>query len=372
MRVPFFNLDKIHQPLKKEILESIGSIIDQNSFIQGSEVNIFETSFASYCNSKYCIGVGNGLDALKIALQTLNIGPGDEVIVPAHTYIATWLAVSELGAVPVPVDANPATMNLDVCLLEACITSKTKAIIPVHLYGLPCDMNAITKLAKAHNLPIVEDFAQAQGASFANQPVGSFGLINGTSFYPSKNLGAMGDAGAITTSDEKLYLKASMIKNYGSQKRYMHEIQGVNSRLDTFQAAILNIKLKQLSAHNQERKKLANRYQNLLGNHPKIKLQSIPEACDSVYHLFVVRVKERDLLQQHLDQQGIGSLIHYPCPPHLQGAYQHLRFKKGDFPVAEQIATEALSLPLYVGMGIQEVDFVSETILSFMGTTKES
>ena len=366
MRIPFYNLNPIHQPIKKEILDSIGSIIDQSAFIQGQEVHNFENAFATFCNSTFAIGVGNGLDALKIALQTLDIGPGDEVIVPAHTYIATWLAVSELGAVPVPVDANPDTMNLDPNLVESCITSKTKVIIPVHLYGLPCEMDAITKLAKAHHLHIVEDFAQAQGANYANQPVGSFGIINGTSFYPSKNIGAMGDAGAITTSDADLYQKAAMIKNYGSQKRYFHELQGVNSRLDTFQAAILNIKLKQLSAHNQERKKLANRYQENLGKHPKIKLQTIPNPCVSVYHLFVIRVKERDELMQHLDQQNIGSLIHYPCPPHLQKAYHHLQLKPGAFPVAEQIASEALSLPLYVGMGLPEVDYVSQAVLSFL------
>lgn len=366
MIVPFYDLNPIHKSIKNEIMEAISGIIDTGSFIQGKQVADFEAAFARYCNSKYCIGVGNGLDALKIALQTLNIGPGDEVIVPAHTYIATWLAVSELGAVPVPVDANPDTMNLDPNLVEPCITSKTKAIIPVHLYGLPCEMDAITKLAKAHHLHIVEDFAQAQGASFANQAVGSFGILNGTSFYPSKNIGAMGDAGAITTSDAELFQKAAMLKNYGSQKRYFHEIQGVNSRLDTFQAAILNIKLKELSAHNLERKKLANQYQEKLGMHPKIKLQTIPQACESVYHLFVIRVEKRDLLQQYLDQQGIGSLIHYPCPPHLQKAYHHLQLKPGAFPVAEQIASEALSLPLYVGMSTSEVDYVSHAVLSFL------
>ena len=366
MRIPFYSLDPIHQPIKKEILDSIGSIIDQNAFIQGQEVHNFEMAFAAFCNSTFAIGVGNGLDALKIALKTLNIGPGDEVIVPAHTYIATWLAVSELGALPVPVDANPDTMNLDPSLLQACISPKTKAIIPVHLYGLPCEMDTISALAKAYQLPIVEDFAQAQGASYANQPVGSFGILNGTSFYPSKNIGAMGDAGAITTSDAELYQKASMIKNYGSKKRYIHELQGVNSRLDTFQAAILTIKLKQLSAHNLERKKLANRYQENLGKHPKIKLQSIPKACESVYHLFVIRVKERDSLQQHLEQHGVTTLIHYPLPPHLQKAYGHLHFKRGSFPVAEQIASEALSLPLFVGMEMSEVDYVSQTILSFL------
>lgn len=347
-------------------MEAISSIIDASNFIQGQQVSDFEAAFANYCNSKYCIGVGNGLDALKIALKTLNIGPGDEVIVPAHTYIATWLAVSELGALPVPVDAHPDTMNLDPRLLQACITPKTKAIIPVHLYGLPCEMDTISALAKAYQLPIVEDFAQAQGASFANQVVGSFGLINGTSFYPSKNIGAMGDAGAITTTDPDLYLKASMIRNYGSKKRYIHDIQGLNSRLDTIQAAILNIKLKQLSAHNLERKKLANRYQTMLGKHPKIKLQSIPQNCESVYHLFVIRVKERDSLQQYLEQQGVTTLIHYPLPPHLQKAYQHLHFKPGSFPVAEQIATEALSLPLFVGMEMSEVDYVAQSILSFL------
>lgn len=366
MKVPFFSLENIHQPLKKQFLAAFSQIIDSNSFILGKQVQEFENNFALYCEAKFSIGVGNGLDALKIALKTLKIGAGDEVIVPAHTYVATWLAVSEVGATPVPIDICNDTMNINPELIEAKISKKTKAIMPVHIYGLPCNMDAIRKIAKKHNLYIVEDFAQAQGATYKGKRVGSFGDLNGCSFYPSKNIGAMGDAGAITTTNETFAKKAAMIRNYGSKIKYHHEVEGVNSRLDTFQAAVLDLKLASLDKQNTERRKVAQWYKERFQNNDKLKTQLIPDNCESVYHLFTICVKDRDTLQKFLSEKDIGTIIHYPIPPHLQKAYAHLNFKKGDFPVAEKIAAETLSLPLFNGITKAQVNYVCDTILEFL------
>jgi dTDP-4-amino-4,6-dideoxygalactose transaminase len=365
MKVPFFSLEAVHQPLKHEFMEAFSRIVDDSSFILGKDVEQFESGFAAFCDSRFAIGVGNGLDALKIALKTLGIGPGDEVIVPAHTYIATWLAVSEVGAVPVPVDVCEDTMNINTAFIPEKISSKTKAIMPVHIYGLPCDMDAIMKMAKENNLYVVEDFAQAQGAAYKGKKAGSFGHINGCSFYPSKNIGAMGDAGAITTSDSELAQKAAMIRNYGSSQKYVHELEGINSRLDSFQAAVLNIKLPYLNKQNEERRNISAMYTSRLKEIKGIKLQIIPEDCESAYHLFTIRTERRDALKQYLQEHGVGSLIHYPIPPHLQSAYKHLNYQKGDFPVSEKIAQETLSLPLFTDLKKSDIDFINELILNY-------
>lgn len=366
MKVPFFSLSNIHQPLKEEFLEALSRILDKGDFILGKDVLAFEQNFAKYCDSSFSIGVGNGLDALKIALKTLNIGLGDEVIVPAHTYIATWLAVSEVGATPVPVDVCNDTMNINPKLIEAKISNKTKAIMPVHIYGLPCDMDAIGAIAQKHKLYIVEDFAQAQGATYKGKRAGSFGEINGCSFYPSKNIGAMGDAGAITTGNEIFAEKASMIRNYGSKVKYHHEFEGVNSRLDTFQAAVLDLKLTKLDKQNKERRKVALWYKERFQNNDKIKIQHIPENCESVYHLFTIRTRKRDNLQKFLTEKGIGTIIHYPIAPHLQKAYTQLKHKKGSFPISEAIAEETLSLPLFLGITKEQVNYVCDAVLEFL------
>lgn len=365
MKVPFFSLKAVHHSLKEDFYDAFNRIVDDGSFILGEDVKQFESSFAKFCNSSFTIGVGNGLDALKISLKTLGIGYGDEVIVPAHTYIATWLAVSEVGAVPIPVDVHDNTMNINPFLIPHKITSKTKAIIPVHIYGLPCDMDAILSIARERNLFVIEDFAQAQGAIYKGRRVGSFGDINACSFYPSKNIGAMGDAGAITTSDSELAKKASKLRNYGSNQKYIHEFEGVNSRLDSLQAAFLKIKLPYLDKQNEERRKLSLFYQEKLKNINELKFQTIPFQHQSVHHLFTVRVSKRNQLQQYLHENGIGSLIHYPIPPHLQLAYKHLNFQGGEFPVSEKIANEIISLPLFIGMSEIELNYVCEKITMF-------
>ena len=351
--------------IKAEILPNIEQFIDKGWYVLGEQVKQFESEYAEYCATKYCSGVANGLDAIIIALKALNIGEGDEVIVPSNTYIATWLAVSYVGATPVPVEPRIQTYNINPELIEQAITPKTKAIIPVHLYGQCCEMEAIMQIAQQHNLYVVEDNAQAQGASYGGKITGSFGHINATSFYPGKNLGAFGDAGAITTNDESLWQKANTIRNYGSNKKYYNELKGMNSRLDELQAGLLSIKLKHLNKWNQEREQIARLYSEALNGVGDLILPDLANDASSVYHLFVIRTNQRDALQQYLTENNIGTLIHYPLPPHLQQAYQDMRFKKGDFPIAEQIAKTCLSLPIYPGLQKQEIDYIADRINMF-------
>lgn len=365
MKVPFFNLDYIHKPLKQGFLNSISEIIDGNGYILGKEVSEFEALFGSFCSTKYAIGVGNGLDALKISLKTLNIKSGDEVIVPAHTFIATWLAVSEVGAIPIPVDAYDDTMNINVELIEEAITLKTRAIMPVHMYGQMCDMKAVMDVANKYNLYVIEDFAQSQGATFEDKIAGSWGHINGTSFYPGKNIGALGDGGCITTNDISLFESAKMNRNYGSLIKYQHEIKGVNSRLDSIQASLLNIKLSHLNNWNNERIKLANLYYEKLKHINSIKFQTLHASAKSVYHLFVIRIDNRNELQKYLLEKEIGTIIHYPIPPHLQPAYSDLKHKKGAYPICEKISNSVLSLPLYPGLEETQIDYICESIIDF-------
>jgi len=365
MNVPFLSLDNIHQPLKEVFLEAFSKIIEKNNFILGDELAAFEIAFSKYCDSKYFIGVGCGLDALKICLKSLNIKKGDEVIVPAHTFIATWLAVSETGATIVTVDALADTMNMDSSKIEEKITQRTKAIIPVHMYGQMCDMDKISAIAIKHNIHIIEDFAQAHGAQFDGKAAGSWGIVNATSFYPGKNLGALGDGGGISCCDEKLYHQILKIRNYGSVIKYYHEIQGLNSRLDNLQAAFLNIKLKHLNSWNTERQGIAALYSKHLNAIESLKLPSLHEKARSSFHLYVIRTERRAELQNYLSSEGIACIIHYPIPPHLQMSYKELNFSEGSFPIAENIARTGLSLPIYPGMQENQVLYVVEKIKEF-------
>ena len=351
--------------VKDKLLPSFEQFIDKGWYILGDQVKQFEKDYASYCGAAYCAGLANGLDALIVALKVLGIGEGDEVIVPSNTYIASWLAVSYVGAVPVPVEPRLATYNINPDLIEPAITPKTKAIMPVHLYGQCCEMDAIMHIAKKHNLFVVEDNAQAQGASYREKKTGSFGHINATSFYPGKNLGAYGDAGAVTTNDEKLLTKATTFRNYGSQKKYYNEIKGINSRLDELQAGFLSIKLTHLDAWTAERVHIANTYNQKLAGIGDLILPEVATHASHVYHLYVIRTKQRDALQHFLSEQGVGTLIHYPVPPHMQEAYQELNYRKGDFPLAEEIAETCLSLPIYPGLTEEEINQVVSAITSF-------
>lgn len=363
--IPFVSFEGMHKPIKAEILETFSDFLDSNFFVLGERVKKFEQQYADFNNVPYCIGISNGLDALHIALKCLDIGPGDEVIVPSNTYIATVLAVSYVGALPVFVEPDIKTYNLDPSKIEACITSRTRAIMPVHLYGQACDMEAIANIAKKHHLYIIEDNAQSQGAAFKGKLTGSWGEINGTSFYPGKNLGALGDAGAVTTNDKELAHKASMLRNYGSEKKYYNKTIGHNMRLDECQAAFLTVKLKRLHEWTKQRQEIADMYDERLKEIGDLILPQLHSDATHVYHLYVVRTERRDELQEYLMEKGVGTLIHYPIPPHLQEAYSSLGYNKGDFPIAEEIANTCLSLPLWPGMSSEQIDVVVSSIKSF-------
>jgi len=351
--------------INRELKEATNRVIDSNWYILGKEVENFEREFADYLGVKYCVGVGNGLEALHIILKAYGIGEGDEVIIPSNTYIATALAVSYAGAVPIMVEPNERTCNINSDLIEEKITKKTKAIMPVHLYGQACNMNPINEVAKKYNLKVIEDTAQAHGATYKGRKCGALGDASGFSFYPTKNLGALGDAGAITTNDEDLAKKIKALRNYGSQKHYYNKYMGFNSRLDEMQAAILRVKLRHLEEFNEERKKIAQFYLNNLQDTDLI-LPHVPEWTEPVWHQFVIRSKKRDKLQGYLKSKGIGTLIHYPLPIHLQEAYKGLGYKKGDFPLAEKIANEVLSLPMWVGLKKEEIKMVCNVINNFI------
>ena len=365
MKIPFLSFDGMHQPIKKELCDTFEKVLDSNWFVLGNHLQQFETEYAAYNNVAFSVGVSNGLDAIHLALKALNIGPGDEVIVPSNTYIATLLAVSYVGALPVLVEPDIQTYNIDAAKIEAAVTSATKAVIPVHLYGQACQMDSIMAIAKKHNLYVIEDNAQAHGATLNGKNTGSFGQINATSFYPGKNLGALGDAGAVTTNDAGLADKVKILRNYGSQKKYYNEVIGHNMRLDELQAALLSVKLPHLNTWIQERRLIAGWYKKALEGMTDIILPYTISSDAHVYHLYVIRSQKRDELQAWLTQQGIGTLIHYPVPPHLQQAYKHLGFGKGAFPIAEEIAATCLSLPLWPGMKEQDVAYVAEKIKAF-------
>lgn len=363
--IPFVNFAYMHTPLKSDMMKAFEDFYDSNWFILGEKVKQFENDFAQYNQSKFAFGISNGLDALHIALKTLNIRAGDEVIVPSNTYIASALAVTYVGATPIFVEPKIDSYNIDPERIEEAITNKTKAIMPVHLYGQACEMDAIMKIAKQHGLYVIEDNAQSIGASYNNQLTGTFGDINATSFYPGKNLGALGDAGAVTTNQEELAHQAKLLRNYGSDKKYFHEIVGYNMRMDECQAAFLSIKLKQLNTWTKQRQEIAAWYDESLKDISEIILPKTITLATHVYHLYVIRTAQRDRLQKHLTDNGIGTLIHYPIPPHLQGAYAFLNLGKGRFPIAEEIANTCLSLPMWPGMTKEQVIEVSKQIRNF-------
>ncbi|GIV35625.1 MAG: aminotransferase [Cyclobacteriaceae bacterium] len=332
----------------------------RTGFILGNELRKFETEYARYNHTRYAIGVSNGLDALTLSLRALGIGPGDEVIVPSHTFIATLLAVTHVGATPVLVEPRMETYNINPDLIERAITKRTKAIIPVHLYGQACEMDSIMRIAKAHNLFVVEDNAQAHGALWNRKMTGSWGHANATSFYPGKNLGALGDGGAVTTDDEGLAEHIAMLRNYGSKEKYYNEVPGYNNRLDELQAAFLRVKLRYLDEWTRQRQEIACWYNNALQSVTGITLPyTHPQATHS-YHLYVIRTAKRDAVQDRLRQKGIGTMIHYPVPPHLQKAYRYLGHKPGDFPIAEELAKTVLSLPLWPGMNRNMIKATAE------------
>jgi dTDP-4-amino-4,6-dideoxygalactose transaminase len=340
----------MHTQIREEMQEAFQRVYDSYWYIQGKELDLFEKEYAQLSKTKYSIGVSNGLDALVLSLRVLGIGPGDEVIVPSNTYIATALAVSHVGATPIFVEPRMETYNINPDLIPLAITKKTKAIMPVHLYGQACEMDAVMEIAKAHNLYVVEDNAQAHLSSFNGQLTGSFGDVNGTSFYPGKNLGALGDAGAVTTNSEELATRIKTLRNYGSAVKYYNEEIGYNNRLDELQAAFLRVKLNYLQEWINQRKEIAQWYNEELKLRNDLVLPYVHENADHVYHLYVVRTSNREKLQQELTEKGIQTMIHYPVPPHLQKAYKHLGYKQGDFPIAEEIARTCLSLPVWPGM----------------------
>jgi len=343
--IPFLDLKAPHVELRQEIDVAIARVIDSGWYILGPEVEAFEAEYASYCEAAHCVSLANGLDALHLALRAMDVGPGDEVIVPSNTYIATWLAVSQCGATPVPVEPLEGTCNIDPALIEAAITSRTRVILPVHLYGQPADMDPIIATARKHGLRVLEDGAQAHGARYKGKPIGAHGDVVTWSFYPGKNLGALGDGGAITTNDPVLAERIRVLRNYGSRVKYVNDVQGYNSRLDPLHAAVLRVKLAHLDAWNARRTVVANRYLEGLADTGLV-LPQVPEWAMPAWHLFVVRSGRRDALQQRLTDAGIGSLIHYPIPPHRQHAYASAGFARDAFPIAARMADEVLSLPM--------------------------
>ncbi len=368
MKIPYLSFEKTNQEIEEEINAAFKETFQSAWYILGEKVKTFEKEYAQFSSTQHCIGVANGLDALILSLKALDVKEGDEIIVPSNTYIATWLAVSYLGAIPVPVEPNLATYNINPQQIEEKITLKTKGIIPVHLYGQACEMDAIMAIASKYNLWVLEDNAQAQAAYYNGKMTGSFGNANATSFYPGKNLGALGDAGAITTNSSELDQRIRVLRNYGSEKKYYNQVKGFNSRLDELQAAFLSVKLKRLQQWTAERKTLAAVYHEKLQSIPGLILPVTAALADHVYHIFLVRTQKRDALISFLNENNIGTLVHYPIPPHLQEAYKELYYKKGDFPLAEEIAETALSLPLYPGLGEEHLNYICEKIKLFFAS----
>jgi len=343
--IPFLDFEAMHRELRPALDAAYQRVVASDRFILGTEVEAFEKEFAAYCEAEHCVGVGNGLDALFLVLRAIGVGPGDEVLVPSNTYIATWLAVSQVGATPVPVEPDPATFNIDPSRIEVSITPRTRAIIPVHLYGQPADMDPIVEIARKHRLKVIEDAAQAHGARYKTRRVGGLGDAAGFSFYPGKNLGALGDAGAVVTRDAALADRVRALRNYGSRVKYHNDFKGHNSRLDELQAAFLREKLRVLDRWNDLRRRVASRYLEALAG-SGLGLPGVSDRVEPVWHLFVVRSSSRDALQRHLSDSHISTLIHYPVPPHLQGAYAELGLGSASLPISEKIHREVLSLPM--------------------------
>jgi dTDP-4-amino-4,6-dideoxygalactose transaminase len=359
--IPFLDLHASYRELRPELDAAWHRVMNSGRYILGNELDSFEQEFAAYCGAKHCIGVANGLEALYLILRGYGFGPGDEVIVPSNTYIATWLAVSQTGAIPVPVEPRPETANLDPERIESAITEGTKAILAVHLYGQPAEMDAICQIGRKHGLLVIEDAAQAHGARWQGRRVGSLGDAAGFSFYPGKNLGCYGDGGAVVTSDDRLADAVRVLRNYGSREKYRNEVSGVNSRLDELQAALLRVRLRVLESWNDRRQQLAERYLQELAEIPGLELPSVAEDCEPVWHLFVVRHRRRDWLRGELERRGVQTLIHYPVPPHLSGAYA-TSFHGCKLPTAEHLASEVLSIPIGPHLTLAQQDRVIEVL----------
>jgi dTDP-4-amino-4,6-dideoxygalactose transaminase len=359
MKINFLDIGRLHQPIRAQLDEAYQRVMGSGWFIMGPELAAFESEFAAYSNVKHCIGVGNGLDALHLLLRAYVIGPGDEVIVPSNTFIATWLAVSQCGATPVAVEPDVNTHNINPELIAAAITPRTKAIMPVHLYGQPADMDPINQIAQQHGLVVIEDAAQAQGAYYKGRRVGSLGHAAGTSFYPGKNLGALGDGGAVLTNDDAIADQVRRLRNYGSSIKYQHDLAGYKTRLDELQAAFLREKLKVLDAWNSTRKAIAKTYSELLSSADCI-TPMVPEYADPVWHLYVIRSQRRDQLKAYLEQHGVSTVIHYPIPPHRQACYPE--YSSQSLPIADMLAGEVLSLPMSPDMQEDEINQVVKVI----------
>jgi dTDP-4-amino-4,6-dideoxygalactose transaminase len=372
VKVPFLDFVGPYDELKAELDEAYFRFMRSAWYILGREVEAFEQEFADYCGAKHCIGVGNGLEALHLILRAYEVGEGDEVIVPSNTYIATWLAVSYAGAIPIPVEPDPRTYNIDPSQIEAAITPRTKAIIPVHLYGQPADMDPIMEIAARRGLKVIEDNAQAQGALYKGRRTGSLGHVAGNSFYPGKNLGAFGDAGAVTTDDSVLAERIRILRNYGSKRKYYNECKGFNSRLDELQAAFLRVKLRKLDEWNSRRRSGAVFYLEQLRDAPRLVVPFVPDWAEPVWHLFVVRHPKRDALQEQLLAAEVGTLIHYPVPPHLSGAYADRGWVKGGFPAAEALADTVLSLPMGPHLRQEQMDCVVAHVKSALDVSRSS
>jgi dTDP-4-amino-4,6-dideoxygalactose transaminase len=365
MKVPYLDLKALNLLNETQLINAFSRVLNSGWYIMGEELLAFEKAYATFQQTDYCVGVANGLDAIILSLKALGIGEGHEVIVPSNTYIATWLAVSYVGATPIPVEPIWGSCNMDPDLVPQAITSRTKAIIPVNLYGQAAALDKIFSIANEHGIKVVEDNAQAQGAICNGKLAGSFGHINATSFYPGKNLGALGDAGAVTTNHGDLAGIVRVLRNYGSEKKYFNQVKGINSRLDELQAALLAAKLPGMQQQINERQQLADAYNRALSGLGDLTLPINADGCSSVYHIYQVRTSKRDALQDYLNKHDIGTVIHYPVPPHMQKAYSEMGFKEGDFPIAEKIAKQTLSLPLYPSMPNEHQQKVISTIKDF-------
>jgi dTDP-4-amino-4,6-dideoxygalactose transaminase len=359
--IPFLDLKASYVELEQELDTAVKRVLSSGWYILGQEVEAFENEFSQYVNAKHCVGLGNGLDALTLSLRAMGVGPGDEVIVPSNTYIATWLAVTALGAFPIAVEPVEATYNMNPDLVEQAITNRTKVILPVHLYGQPADIDPILKIARQRGLQVLEDGAQAHGACYKNRRIGAHGDAVAWSFYPGKNLGAFGDAGAVTTNDPALAERISILRNYGSKVKYMNEVQGCNSRLDPIQAAVLRVKLKHLDVWNLRRSACAAEYLRLLQK-TELVLPSVPDWAEPAWHLFVIRSFKRQELQAKLSERSVATLIHYPIPPHMQQAYSYLNLKPDSLPLASKFADQVLSLPIGPHVSLETIQIVSEAI----------
>ncbi len=361
--IPFLDVGAAYRELKPEIDDAIHRVLDSGWYVLGAEVEAFEAEWAAYCDTRHAVGVANGLDALILALRALEVGPGDEVIVPSHTFVATWLAVSAVGARPVPVEPGPGSFNIDPLRIADAITPATKVVLPVHLYGQPADLDPILALAQLHGLRVVEDAAQAHGARYKGRPIGGHGDIVCWSFFPGKNLGAFGDAGGVTTNSAELADRIRVLRNYGSREKYVNEIPGMNSRLDPLQAAILRTKLRYLDRWTERRRSTAAAFASGLKDSGVV-LPATPEWADPAWHLFVIRSDERNALQRRLAADGVGTLIHYPVPPHMQLAYRELGISEQALPVARRLSDEVLSLPIGPQLSGTDVDRVIDAVRS--------